>query len=1124
MRVSARFWAFFIYLAAAGVLAAAEYVPGTFNAPGVFPASDEGETAIKRFRVPKGFKVELVAAEPHLANPVAFCIDHQGRFYVAETYRLHTGVTDIRGHMNWLDDDLASKSVADRVAMMKKFEGNKITNYTRESERLRFLVDTDGDGKVDKSSIFSEGYNRIEDGIAAGVLARNGSVYFANIPDLLLLKDTDQDGVADLKRVLHTGYGVRVGFLGHDLHGLIFGPDGKLYFSIGDRGASVKQGRRLIDNPETGAIYRCNPDGSDLEIFHMGLRNPQELAFDQYGNLWTGENNSDGGDPARWVYAVEGGDSGWRIGWQFINSPNARGPWIAERMCYPDSQVAWALAPLANIGNGPSGLAYYPGLGLPSNYKEHFFLCDFRGSSGSGVHSFAVKPKGAGFEVIDRADFIWEVLVTDGDFGFDGSFYITDWVNGWNKPGKGRIYRIYDPAIKSNPVIAETKELFATGFSQRSTADLAGLLAHPDMRVRQEAQFALVEKGAIPTLALVARKNESLPSRLNGVWGLGQLARNSSKAVDALITLLEDRDPEIRGQAAKVLGEARVKKASDRIAKLLSDDADRSRFFAATALGKIGDSDAVAPTLAMLKANDNRDAHLRHAGVMALVGCAKPDQLAKLAKDSSTGVRMAALLALRRLQRAEAAAFLGDADPAVALEVARAINDLPMTAALPDLAKLGDSAALTRSVDQQRKRGSAPTKGAALVDTSVDNVTALLRRVVNANYRLGKAEHAQRLSEIALNSQTPEGVRSEALTALATWAEPSGRDRVTGLWRPLERRDPKIAAAALEPKLQQLLGGTAPSVKIAAIKAASALGITSGSATALELVGDAKQPQSVRVEALKALASARDSHIAEAVAIALADSNELLRREGTRIQAQLRPEDALTQLKTTLQTGSLSEKQGALATLGSVSNSPAADELLLEWMDRLLAKEVPPELHVDLIDAAAKRARPSFQERIRKFENSRPPDDDLRAYRECLTGGNAEDGKKIIFEKAEVYCIRCHKAGGDGGEVGPDLKGIASRRTREYILESIVYPNKHFAEGYESLVVTLKNGTTYAGTVKSESAAELELNSPEDGLLKIKKADIQTRERGLSGMPEEIRQVLSKHELRDVVEFLWTLK
>src|SRR5688572_11662162 len=106
------------FISTAWLVTAAEYLPSAPNAPVVAPASDEGEQAIRRFRVPKGFKVELVAAEPLLANPVAFCIDHQGQFYVAETYRLHSGVTDIRGHMNWLDDDLANRSVADRIAMM----------------------------------------------------------------------------------------------------------------------------------------------------------------------------------------------------------------------------------------------------------------------------------------------------------------------------------------------------------------------------------------------------------------------------------------------------------------------------------------------------------------------------------------------------------------------------------------------------------------------------------------------------------------------------------------------------------------------------------------------------------------------------------------------------------------------------------------------------------------------------------------------------------------------------------------------------------------------------------------------------------------------------------------------
>jgi quinoprotein glucose dehydrogenase len=1111
-----------VFLFGAGDLWPAEFAPRAFNAPGVGAASHEAEMAIKRFRVPKGFKVELVAAEPMLANPVAFCIDHQGRFYVAETYRLHAGVTDIRGHMNWLDDDLANRSVADRVAMMKKHEGDRIVNYTRESERLRLLIDTDGNGKADKSTIFSEGYNRIEDGIASGVLARKGSVYFANIPELVLLKDTDNDGVADVKNLLHTGYGVRVGFLGHDLHGLIMGPDGKLYFSVGDRGASVKQGRRLIDNPETGAVYRCNPDGSELEIVHIGLRNPQELAFDQYGNLWTGDNNSDGGDPARWVYIVEGGDSGWRIGWQFITSPNARGPWMSERMCYPDSQVAHALPPIANIGNGPSGLAYYPGVGLPARYKEHFFLCDFRGSSGSGVHSFAVKPNGAGFDLIDRADFIWEVLVTDGDFGFDGSFYITDWVNGWNKPGKGRIYRIYDPNIVGNPVIVETKKLFADGFEGRTTAELAGLLTHPDMRVRQEAQFALAEKGAsvIPTLSFIARRNESLLARLHAIWGLGQIARRSSKAIDALVPLLEDRDAEVRSQAARVLGDARAKSAVKGLVKLLSDSDARPRFFAAISMGKIGRSQAIAPVIEMLHANDNRDHYLRHAGVMALAGCAKPSQLEKLASDPSAGVRMGALLALRRLERPEVAEFLTDKDPAIILEAARAINDLPIVEALPALATLNDAAA----IESQRRH--APVAAKPAIGETVDHVSALLRRILNANVRLGGAENATRVAAMAANTQVPEAVRAEALAALGNWEKPSGRDQVTGLWRPIAPRDPKIAARALEPKLAELLKSPASAVKIATTRAAARLGMQAGGASALELLRDSKQPPAVRVEALRSLATTKDGKVAEALKAALSDADATVRNEAMKIQAQLRPDDAVAQLSSALEGGSVSEKQNALATLGTLTNSTRADAVLLQWMDRLLAKEVPAELQVELLEAAARRPLPAFQERIRKFENSRPADDDLRSWRECLTGGNAAEGKKIFIERAEVYCIRCHKAGGEAteGEVGPDLTGIGSRKDRQYLLESIVFPNKHLAEGYESVNVELKNGSVYAGTVKRETETEIELNSPEDGLVKITKSDVKSRTKGLSAMPEELRQVLTKHDLRDLVEFLANLK
>ncbi len=370
--------------------------------PPLAPASDQAQRAIRSFRVPRGLSVELFAAEPLLANPVAFCLDEKGVVYVAETFRLNAGVTDTRGHMNWLDADLACRTVADRVAMYKKYLGKDFASYNIHHDRVRRIVDRDGDGRADTATVFADGFNQAAVGLGAGVLAYKGDVWFACIPWLMKLRDTNGDGRADVRTILHEGYGVHVGFLGHDLHGLCIGPDGRLYFSIGDRGFDVTtlDGHTLAVR-DTGSVLRCNLDGSDLEVFATGLRNPQELAFDEYGNLFTGENNSDSGDKARWAYLVEGGDSGWRIGYQFIESPISRGPWNEEKLWYPAfrGQAAYIVPPIANIADGPSGLTYDPGVTLLSpEFKKHFFLVDFRGSSGqSGIRTFSLEPQGARF-------------------------------------------------------------------------------------------------------------------------------------------------------------------------------------------------------------------------------------------------------------------------------------------------------------------------------------------------------------------------------------------------------------------------------------------------------------------------------------------------------------------------------------------------------------------------------------------------------------------------------------------------------------------------------------------------------------------------------------------------------
>ena len=446
---------------------------------------------MRSFRVPKGLSVELFAAEPLLANPVAFCIDEKGVFYVAETFRHSAGVPDTRGHMNWLDADLASRSVADRVAMYKKYLGKGFAAYEVEHERVRRIVDQGRRWPCRRGHRLRRPVQRPGRRHRRRVGGAQGDVWYACIPWLWKLRDTKGDGQADRRTLLHEGYGVHVGFIGHDLHGLKFGPDGRLYFSIGDRGFNVKtiDGHTLA-MPDTGSVLRCNPDGTELEVFASGLRNPQELAFDQYGNLFTGDNNSDSGDRARWVYLVEGGDSGWRIGYQFIESPISRGPWNEERLWYPAfaGQAAWIVPPIANLADGPSGLTYDPGVSLlPDQYKNHFFLVDFRGSSGqSGIRTFSLKPKGASFELVNPRQFVWSVLATDADFGPDGALYFSDWVEGWDKPNKGRLYRVLDPSRRGDPLIQQVKTLLAEGMEPRSIDELAKLLAHPDMRVRQE--------------------------------------------------------------------------------------------------------------------------------------------------------------------------------------------------------------------------------------------------------------------------------------------------------------------------------------------------------------------------------------------------------------------------------------------------------------------------------------------------------------------------------------------------------------------------------------------------------------------------------------------------------------
>ena len=1064
--------------------------------------SADPQAAIKRFRAAPGLKVDLAAAEPLLQNVVSFSFDNAGRIYVVETHRRRTSVFDIRNFPDWLDADHGLRSVEDRaefyrrevsdqnpsfMAVLGKSKRGGFGDFNKdgkitsadlevEAERIRLLTDKDGDGRYDEGVTFADGFNSSVSGVAAGVLAHGTNVWFTSIPDVWRFglptesfTPTEPINVASngakssiTSQKTASGFGVHIAFGGHDMHGLKLGPDGRLYWSIADRGATWRSNftsrffpaetlKNLI--PDTGAIFRSDPDGSNIEVVAVGLRNPQELAFDDQGNLWTGDNNADGGDKARWVYVLPGSDSGWRIGWQWQNSPKL-GAWNAEGLWWntETNTAAYILPPVGHVGRGPAGVAWYPGTGMPAKYDGHFLMCDFP----DGVRSFAVKPRGAGFTVTDDQQFLWGIFATDVDFGPGGGAFVSDWVEGWEKTGKGRIYRVADEATLNQPIVAETRRLLAGNFSKKPVKELTQLLGHRDQRVRQEAQWALAANGSAGWSAFndaLARNSNQL-ARLHGVWGLGHIARNRSMAGNSsrrlLGPLLGDADPAVRGQAAKVLGELGEGTALPKIIGLLADASPRVRSLAAIAVGQLGSSDATPALLAAIRENDDNDGWLRHALVMGLVGVATPAQIGALAKDDSEAVRIAAVLTVRRWQHPALGLFLADSSLRVRAEAARAIYDQGLKDLYPALTMVSarDGVFLKRSFDREE---------AVLRD-------AIELRVANALFRRGTASDVSALADLA-KSTSSAAIRAEAVTLLGNWPNPPKRDRVTGLFDPTPARDASLAAEALKAILP----------------------------------------------ALKALPVSKD--LAELIAKA--------ERNLGLVQTAAAPA-TLAGLKAWLDSGKLPDQRTAI---GLLAKRPDGEPVLKPLVEKLAAGQLPAELAADVWDAAATGSSTGLKAQLEAFIGKLDSSDKLAPFRSTLSPGDAASGRRLFIEKQELGCQRCHSiAKGDGGEIGPLLGGVGQRLTREQILEAIVHPNARIAAGFEQMVVEMKNGQTYAGIIKADKADVLELLSAEDGLVKLKPADIKGRERGPSSMPEGLGELTTRRELRDLVEFLGSLK
>ena len=1059
-------------------------------------------------------------------SPIAIDIDDYGNLYYTTTDRQKNSEFDIRGHQDWEIPSIALQSIEDKRAFLRKYlapersaqntwlkdlngdSSHDWRDLTVEKDKVFRLTDTDGDGVADEAQLVVHDFHDEVTDVAGGVLKDGEDMYVSIGPDLWRMRDKNGDGIADDKVSISHGYGIHIGFSGHGMSGVEMGPDGRIYWQIGDIGFNgVDQTGKKWEYPNCGVIARSNPDGSDFEIFAHGLRNTHEFAFDEYGNLISEDNDGDhAGEKERLVYIVNGSDAGWRANWQYgkYRDPenNTYKVWMDEKMWMPrwEGQAAYIVPCIANYVSGPAGFVYNPGTALSDAYKNNFFVAKFVGNPAqSGVYGFTLKPKGAGFELGEDKLVVGGILPTGLDFGPDGALYIADWIDGWETHGYGRIWKLDDKRGKGSADRVQTKTLLAADFIKKKDDELGQLLSYADMRVRLKAQFELAKRKADGETIFKNTLSPSSPqlARIHAIWGLSQMARKDKKYAQHLLPLLKDQDPEIRAQAARWLGDMKYREAGDQLLPLLKDSYSRARFFAAEALGRIEYEPAIAPLIDLLRSNNDEDVYIRHAGSLALARIGKAEPVIALSKDTSRAVRIAAVVALRRMEHAGIAAFLQDADEFIVTEAARGINDdLSIKAALP---ALGNLLKTTRFTNE-----------------------ALIRRCINANLRVGTTEALQNLVDYALQTTNPPAMRSEAIDALSTWPKPSVLDRVDGRYRGEIERDPTEVRTKAGDALTQLLHSSETRVRLSSIKAVSKLRISQAADGLMALLKNDKESK-VRVEALRALAALNYAQIGKAIEQAIADKDKVVRIAGIDLMPKMNisRELMVSLLTNVINTKTTEEQQAALLTLGNLPVEHSG-KVLTELLQKMAAGKLSSSIYLELAEAIDSTRSEELAAKYKQINAGLSTDTLTAAYAGSLYGGDPDRGRRIFYSDQSAQCIRCHAYNDYGGNAGPRLNGVADRLSREQLLEALINPGARLAPGYGNVTLELKDGKTITGILQGESKSHITVKIGDEEQV-IPLSQVAKRTNAASSMPD-MKYILNKKQIRDVVSFLAELK
>lgn len=1023
--------------------------------------------------VEKGFSINFFVREPHIINPSSLCFDRKGRLYVGAGPQYRQPKED------------------------------SPTDY------IKILIDADNDGVVDKVKTFAEGLNCVQ-----SMAWKGNELWVANAPELTVLRDTDGDDVADEYQIIYTG----LNNLRHSVHGLNWGPDGWLYFTMGNtwvkpnapkpirdlqgipsddvtkypltkiytRETYPKSYHPLNKQEMEGGIFRCRAGGHDLELFARGMRNPWDMCMDS-GFNWLATDNDPGRPGERIFMPIRHGHYSMRHPWKF--------DWMGKHIAIAPSSDLFP-----SVSGSGTGVAFYSSSHFPAQYRNHYLIADWTNNC-----IFLYNPEWVGAlqvpaetkrKIVDGGatrggDLGYKggkgrslFRPTDIEIGPDGALYIAGWgsvygteyvpAEKWtpeeNAKYQGRVFRL---THEESPLIPRARWDTAKrtkDISQWSFSELLEDLGSNLQVWRVHAQDELVRRGDVVRKDLLAAIQSGDLNETQATWAIWA-AGHIEKALG--------------GDHAHIVGFASNQWPASGTGNQARADGYRlnARIQATRILGENLAANAI-PTLIKLLANEEPRIRLAAMGSLDRIGWGKSSRaiLDAVADETDRVTHYTNWQVMRRqLPENKRRELLKDDRPGIRRMAALGLMEE------------GDRELQRRADEFLGGNGSSPGNPLKSLTLTTDE------------------EYFRTSTQVDFAAATPGTVRYTI-----DGSEPSAES-------------PEMT--------RQLTITQTATLKAAVFKEGRRLSAVE--TLALHQISDSEWKDRLFIRSIQGKGMAEPYR---------AQLDSLQR--GTLVYADRNytftdipePLAGATHIRTHNDDKSNTEREFLRFNI----NLPAT--LYLAYDGR--AK--PPETLVNGMEKTAMAIGMSNGEFFPLYRRSVEAGEVIIAGNKVGGGGgdsmyhlfltktglrktnvaaaahaiskaDPEHGKELFFGRGT--CFACHKVQGRGVVLGPDLVGIHKRQDLKYVIKSILEPDAYIVEGFQQTRLKLKDGRELFGMIQEETAQMAEIFLPNGKRIVVNPDEIVKRvDAKHSGMPSSFAYTLSPQDVADISTWIMSLK